>query len=343
MQIELPHPPRKILIIKPSALGDVVHTLPIFNLLRRKWPDAHISWLIGTQFASLLHEHPQLDELVTFDRRRFGRGWYDPRAAIGLMRFLKNLSKKNFDLVIDLQGLLRSGWLSLFTKAPVRVGFANARELAHLFYTHRVPVKSLEQHAIDRCLNVTEALGCGRGPIEFHFATDERDRAAVDEMTSGLGKFAVLLPGTNWVTKRWPPERFAALVQPLREKFGLRSVIAGGSDVAEIASQISADLNLVGKTTLRELVVLLERAELVIANDSGPMHIAAALKKPLVAMYGPTNPIRTGPYEKLDSVVRVDLPCSPCYSRKCSHISCMKFLEIEPVLTVAAEQLLSDV
>jgi len=339
MQIELPNSPAKILLIKPSALGDIVHTLPVLNLLRRKWPAAHISWLIGSAFASLIDRHPQVDEVITFDRKRFARGWYDPRAAFGLVQFLRNLGKQNFDLVIDLQGLLRSGSLAAFTDAPVRVGFANAREFAHLFYTHRVQIESDEQHAVDRYLTVTDALGCGRSPIEFNFVTDEKDRAHVDSLLQGIGKFAVLLPGTNWVTKRWPAEKFAAMVKPLRERFNLASVLAGGDDAAQIASKISADVNAVGKTSLRQLVALLDRAELVIANDSGPMHIAAALGKPLVSVFGPTNPIRTGPYQRLDSVVRVDISCSPCYSRRCSHISCMKFLEIEPVLIAAAEQM----
>jgi heptosyltransferase I len=337
--IELHNPPRKILIVKPSAIGDIVHTLPVLNLLRRKWPTAYISWLVGSAFADLLRGHPQLDEIIMFDRKRFGRVWYDPREAIRLGKFLRDLGTHQFDLVIDLQGLHRSGWMSFFTRAPIRVGFANAREWAHLFYTHRVEVPSIEQHAIERYLAVSDALGCGREPVEFHFVTDEKDRAHVDSLVSGVGKFAVLLPGTNWITKRWPVEKFAAMVKPLRERFNLASVVAGGPDEVELAKQISADVNVVGKTTLRELVALLERAELVIANDSGPMHIAAALGKPLVSVFGPTNAVRTGPWGRMQSVISVDIPCRPCYSRKCSHISCMKFLEIEPVLKLAGEQL----
>jgi lipopolysaccharide heptosyltransferase I len=340
--IELPNPPQRILLIKPSALGDIVHTLPVLNLLRRRWPAARISWLIGSAFADLVRGHPQLDELITFDRKRFARGWHSPRAVVELITFLRSLGKQQFDLVIDLQGLLRSGTLTALTRAPVRVGFSNARELAHLFYTHHVPVHTMEQHAIERYLNVTEALGCGRGPVEFHFHSNEHDRARVGGLLDGIDRFAVLLPGTNWMTKRWPAENFAALVRPLREQFGMTTVIAGGPDVAEIASRIDGAVNLVGKTNLRELVVLLERASLVIANDSGPMHIAAALGKPLVTMFGPTNPIRTGPYQRLDSVVRVDIPCSPCYSRKCSHVSCMRWIGVEHVIGRATSQMTND-
>jgi len=149
---------------------------------------------------------------------------------------------------------------------------------------------------------------------------------------------AVLLPGTNWVTKRWPAESFAALRQPLRDRFELETVVAGGAYEKTVAPLIGG-IDVTGQTTLRQLVALLERAELVIANDSGPMHIATALGRPLVTMFGPTNPIRTGPYGRLDSVVRVDIPCSPCYSKKCSHISCLNWLSVDAVLRMAEMQL----
>jgi lipopolysaccharide heptosyltransferase I len=339
-RIELPTPPQRILIIKPSALGDVVHTLPVLNLLRRRWPGAHIAWVVDGAFASLLEGHRQLDEVIRFDRRRFGRGWRDPGAAVGLFEFMSNLRRGAFDLVLDLQGLLRSGWMTMRTRAPVRVGFSNARELAHLFYTHRVPVDSPEQHAVDRYLNLCETIGCGREPIEFNFRVTDEDRRHVAQLAGDDRPYAVLLPGTNWPTKRWPVEYFAALVGPLRQRFGLESVVAGGSDVADIAAQIPRATNLVGQTSnLRQLVALLARADLVIANDSGPMHIAAALGRPLVTMFGPTNPLRTGPYGRLDSVVRLDIPCSPCYSRRCSHQSCLRWLHAGHVLAAAEEQL----
>ena len=339
-RVDLTTPPRRILIIKPSALGDVVHALPVLNLLRRRWPGSHIAWVVGGAFASLLEGHPQLDEVIRFERRRFGRGWRDPGAAVGLFQFMRNLRRGGFDLVLDLQGLLRSGWMTMRTRAPMRVGFADARELAHLFYTHRVAVHSQDRHAVDRYLKLCESIGCGRSPVEFTFHVTDEDRQHVTDLLGDERPYAVLLPGTNWPTKRWPVDYFAELVSPLRRQFGLEAVIAGGPDVAEIASQIPRAINLIGKTSnLRQLVALLERADLVIANDSGPMHIAAALNRPLVTMFGPTNPLRTGPYGRLDSVVRLDIACSPCYSRRCSHQSCLRWLHAEHVLAVAEQQL----
>ena len=331
-------PPRRILIIKPSAIGDVVHTLPVLNLLRRRWPAAHVSWLVTPACAGLVERHPQVDEVIRFERRELGRGWRSPRALLDLIRFTRSLGEAGFDLVVDLQGLFRSGWLAAATRSPVRVGPANAREGAWLFYTHRVPTGTPEQHAIERYLTVAQALGCERGPVEFVFAVDDADRAAVAAVVPP-GPYAVLMPGANWATKQWPAERFAGLVEPIQARFGLRCVVAGGPDVAGLGDKIPGAVNLAGRTNLRQLVALLERARLVVANDSGPMHIAAALGRPLVTPYGPTNPVRTGPYAREGSVIRLDIPCSPCYSRRCSHQSCLQWLTIDPVLELAEMQM----
>jgi heptosyltransferase-1 len=339
MTIALPSPPRRILIIKPSAIGDVVHTLPVLNLLRKQWPDAHIAWLVTPACAGLLDGHPMLDEVIRFERRKFATFWRSPTTAMGLFRFAKELRDHQFDLVIDLQGLFRSGWLAWQTRAPIRVGFSNARELAPLFYTHRIPVQTTEQHAIERYLSVAESLGCGRGPVEFPFAVTDADRIFVSQTLKIDEPYAVLLPGANWETKRWPVEHFAAMVKPLQERFGLRTVAAGGPGDRELAENIPGALNLAGSTTLAQLVALLERASVVIANDSGPMHIASALGRPLVTMYGPTSPIRTGPYQRLDSVVRLDIICSPCFARQCSHQSCLKWLTPDSVLREVESQL----
>src|SRR5262249_3277327 len=163
----------------------------------------------------------QLDEVILFDRRRFGRSWRSPRSFFKLSRFAVNLRKAEFDLVLDLQGLLRSGLFAWRTRAPFRVGFKNARELAPMFYTHRVETGQV-QHAVDRYLALAEAIGCGTSPVEFRFVTTDEDRAAVSAMLPSNEAYAVLLPGSNWRTKRWPVERFAGLIDPLRARFGFQ-------------------------------------------------------------------------------------------------------------------------
>jgi lipopolysaccharide heptosyltransferase I len=336
--IELPHAPKKILIIKPSALGDIVHTLPVLNLLKRRWPEAEISWLVGSSFAGLLEGHPQLQEVIRFDRHRFAKAWRNPRALIEMLSFGAGLRRRHFDVVIDLQGLFRSGLTAQLARSPIRVGFSNARELAWMFYTHRIPATA-DQHALDRNLMVAESLGCGRAPVEFVLPIDDADREYINAVLPARQGYAVLLPGTNWLTKRWPVEYFASLVGPLKQRYGFASVVAGGADAAELAKRIDGAIDLTRRTNLKQLVALLAGADLVVANDSGPMHIAAALGRPMVTMFGPTNPNRTGPWGREDSVVRVDIQCSPCYSRRCSHISCMKWLGGEAVLRIAHEQI----
>lgn len=336
--IDLATAPNRILIIKPSALGDIVHALPVLNLLKRRWPDAQVSWLIGSSFAGLLENHWQLHELIRFDRHRFAQAWWNPRALFELLAFIIGLRRRHFDLVIDLQGLLRTGLAAKLARSPIRVGFSNAREMAWMFYTHRVPAAE-DQHALDRNLMVAESIGCGREPVEFVLPVDDADREFVRAVLPDNQPYVVLLPGTNWLTKRWPVEYFAALVGPLKQRYNFTSVVAGGSDAAELAPRINGAVDLTNRTNLKQLVALLAGAELIIANDSGPMHIAAALGRPLVTMFGPTNPMRTGPWGRDDTVVRVDIQCSPCYSRKCSHISCMKWLGPEAVLRIAHEQI----
>jgi len=336
--VPISRPPERILIIKPSAIGDIVHALPVLNLIRRRWPAAHITWLVTPACAALVEGHPQIDEVMYFDRRGLGSAWRSPRAALELFGLNGDFRRRKFDLVVDLQGLFRSGWFLGQTRAPLRVGFANAREFGWLFYTHRI-LSSWEDHAVERYLCIAEALGLGKSPIEFHFAVDDDDRAQLAAKLPDPAPYAVLLPGANWDTKRWPAERFSALVRPLAERFGLRCIVAGGAGDGALAAQIVGAQNLAGKTNLRQLIALLEGAKLVVAADTGPMHIAAALGKPLVTMYGPTDPIRTGPFGRMDTVVRLDIPCSPCFSRKCSHQSCLQWLGIEPVLTLAEQQI----
>ena len=334
--------PGRILIIKPSALGDVVHGLPVLTRLREKWPSAKISWLVAPAFAGLLENHPLLDEVIHFDRHDYGIAWRSPAAMRRLWRFVRDLRHRQFDLVIDLQGLFRSGWLAKRTKAPMRVGFARTRELAWMFYTHRVPVDFTNDHAVTRNIAIATALGCKEGEVEFPLIGDTADEQHIQQWIPAGTRYAVVLPGTNWATKRWPIEHFAALVEPLQSRFNLKVITAGGPGDVDLANQIPGALNLAGKTTLKQLVALLKRADLVIANDSGPMHIGAALIRPLVALFGPTNPTRTGPYTREDTVLRLDINCSPCYSRTCSHQSCLRWLALQQVLKAAEQQLQSN-
>lgn len=333
--------PKRILLVKPSALGDIIHALPAAALLKRKWPGATLSWLVARPFAPLLETNPNVDETIYFDRDRGGSLAEHGGNARKLARRLR---EGTFDLVIDLQGLFRSGWLAWQTRAPVRVGFNYAREGAAFFYTHKVRTPPGERHAVERYLDVAEFLGCGRDSVGFHLQTTPDDEAAVETLLAPLNgePSAVLLPGTNWPTKRWPAEYFAELAVRLREEFSLPIVVAGGRDATDAARLIlksaPSALDVTTKTSVRELVALLRRAALVVCNDSGPMHLAAALGRPLVAPFGPTSPSRTGPWGRMEGVIRLDIVCSPCFERTCVHQSCLRGLSVDRVLEHCVRQ-----
>lgn len=319
--------PKRILLIKPSALGDVVHAMPVAHLLKRRFPRAHLAWLIAPAWSQIAERHPDVDSIIHFDRKITSDFKALDKSSHSLFSLIDTLRGSDFDLVVDLQGLLRSAFLGAMTGAATRIGFAYARELAWLGYTHRVQSRGKERHAVERYLDAVEELGCDRSPIRFDFGIDPDDRRYIDELIGPDTAPIVLLPGTNWKTKRWPVEHFDELAR----RFPSNVFVAGANDVVEIARKIRAT-SLVGKTTLMQLAELLRRAKLVITNDSGPMHIAAAVGAPLVSLFGPTNPVRTGPYSSNARIVRLNLACMPCYARRCSHHSCMDRLTVDDVM-----------
>jgi heptosyltransferase-1 len=327
----------RILIIKPSSLGDIVDALPVLAELRRAYPRAHIAWLTNTEYAGLLDGHPYLDEVIPFDRRRFGRLWRQPAIVADLARVVAFVRGHEFDLVLDLQGLLRSALLSWVSGARVRVGFADARELAPLFYTHRVRCPPGVRHAVDRNLSVVRTLGIAPGPAHFELGLRPEEREAARRMLAAaagrpLAHFCALLPGARWESKRWPARRWAELIGLLQQE-GHECVLLGAPEDRAIGHQIqrecaAAVVSLVGCTTLRQLAALLDLAQCVICQDSGPMHIAAALGRPVLALFGPTSAMRTGPYGPLARVVSRPIECAPCYRRICplKHQACLKEL-----------------
>lgn len=350
----------RILIIKPSSPGDIIHALPVLRRLRSRYPRAHIAWLVATAFVNLLDADPSLDEVIPFDRKRYGRLGRSASATIDFVRFVRDLRSCRFDLVVDLQGLIRSGLISWFSGAGVRIGFRGAREGAWIFYNHRVNRLPADMHAADKLLTLGGVLGLPEDGPDFRVALTSADRMEADQLLAEAGiesggPFAVLVPGTRWETKRWPAARYGELARVLYERHNLRSVLVGSSSeaedgrIAEDASRKSASVHssadheaadaaaqsLCGRTTFRQLAAIIERAAVVVTADSAPMHIAAAHGRPLVAMFGPTNPLRTGPHGRLEEVVRLSLACSPCYLRtlsQCPHgQKCLQDLTVEMV------------
>jgi len=335
---------RRVLLIKPSSLGDIVHALPVLAALRETWPTVHIAWLCGRSLAPLLERLSLLDEVIPFDRARYGRMWRSLPAFLDFWRFAGELRRRRFDLVIDLQGLIRSGLLAFLSGAPRRVGFADARELAWLFYTQRVPCPPTARHAVEKNLYLGRFLGLAAGPPRFPLGLTADEVAAARELLAlaagrPMEAFIAVIPGARWESKRWPAERLAQLIDAMHSEGMPPCVLLGSPEERRSTDRIlaacrSRPLDLVGRTSLRELPALLSLAKLVVCHDSGPMHLAAALNRPLVAIFGPTSPQRTGPYSPLARVVTNPVPCAPCFARRCplGHHDCMQKLEIAAVL-----------
>jgi len=303
---------KNILIIKPSALGDIVLALPALSALHRNFPRAKISWLVRPEFAALLENHPHLDQTIIFDRRYFSKAWYQPSAFRGFVTLVRQLRSSRFDAVLDLQGLFRTAFLARLTGCPNRFGMANARELAPVFYTHKVLQTPECIHLVDYYLKIVGQMGASDLRVEFILphnpaAGDTVKRLLIQHNVRPDG-YVVFVPASTDKDKCWPVERFAAIADRISSEFDLSIVACGtateGRVVEELRSLTKTPIvNLAGKTTLSELVALLRAAGLVISNDTGPGHIAAALGTPLVMLFSWSNPARIAPYGRTECMV----------------------------------------
>jgi heptosyltransferase-1 len=341
--IQLRKPPRRIALIKPSALGDIAHSLPVLSALRKRFPDTHISWVVNRGYAPILEGHPDLNAIIPFDRGALRKGWIT--GSVAFSRFLRQLHSQQFDMVIDLQGLLRTGLMTLATGADVRIGLTSAREGAPLCYTHRVDDCIGVTHAIDRYWRVIEALG-GAPPVKaFKVPVQAEAREWAGEyMRSYPRPWLAVGVGSRWLTKRWPPEYFAALVRQAQERFGGTAIFVGTAEEANLAEHAvsltpGSTLQLAGKTTLPQLVALLSEVDAMIANDTGPLHLAVALGRPVVAPYTCTLIDKTGPYGQGNRAVQTSIWCRGSYLKTCPRMECMAELTPER-LWPALEQIL---
>ncbi|HZR05926.1 MAG TPA: lipopolysaccharide heptosyltransferase II [Candidatus Udaeobacter sp.] len=350
----------RILLIKPSALGDVVHTLPVLVKLRARYPRARIDWLITPENAELVRHHPALSNVILFARRDFSKRGHRWRAFRSFFDLLKQIRLAKYDLVIDMHGQVRSAFFALISGARVRIGFERpikrtltisaehdlknvpshgwrgAREGSWIAYTHHIAIPTLDVHAIDRYLWVGKLLGFDDNPPDLTIHLSSETVRNVERLLKEKGvdtsqPLVVLVPGTIWETKHWTIEGFAGVARHfLRDGFAV--ALAGTKRdqprCREIAAAAPGACDLSGQTTPADLAALIRRAEVAVTNDSGSMHVAASLGKPMVSVFGPTNPVHIGPYERPESVVRVDLPCSPCNYRRLSQCpfghACMK-------------------
>ncbi len=347
-------PPKNVLVVRLSALGDVLFALPALRRLREALPEARLTFLVEDRCADILEGHPDVDEIVVFRRKRIAR--LDFLEAVRLVRSLRT---RRFDAALDLQGNLKSGVLTRLSGARVRVGFAPpaSKEGNRFFSNRRVTIPPGLRWRPEKDLSLLRGLGIEPGPVRAcppRFGPDEDAfaAAAVAAIPGVEGPLVVLHPGTSGfgAFKRWPPERFAALAGALAARAGARVLVTHGPGERPLADAVAAAAPkgsaAVSPETrsLRALAAILSRADLVVAADTGPLHVAAALGRPVIALFGPKDPEIYRPLGERTLVARrTDVACSPCRLRYCPRPDCMETLAPDDVIPLALDLLRAGV
>jgi len=289
-------PPRRVLIIRPSALGDVCRTVPVLVSLKTAYPDASIDWVVQDSFVDAVSAHPCLSRAVAFPRHA---------SLVSVLRWIGGLRSNRYDMVIDCQGLARSGLFAWCTRAPIRIGDRDARELAWLGYNRRVRTDP-ERHTVDRMLALLSAVPAEAVlDMRLYVPPEATWEPAVPE-----GTYAVIAPTSRWPGKRWPEERFARVAEALLERVE-RVVLVGTTEerdqcpaLIRLAGQEARIVDRIGGTSVRGLMALVKRAAIVIANDSAALHMAVGFDRPMVGLYGPTDVKLVGPYGRERDVIQ---------------------------------------
>jgi len=317
----------RLLIVKLSSLGDLFHALPAVHDLKLGLK-AEVHWLVQAEYVDLIQCFTDVDRVLTFRRHAFFRT---------LRPFLRELRAERYDMVIDLQGLFKSAMSTRLARGKRRIGPSYRREGANLFYSEVAGKADRTRHAVDQACDVVGFLGLERLTPAFPVAFPRTD------IGDGRGKVA-LLPRSRWHSKNWPVGNFAELARRLSA--GAAVYLLGGKDDAAACKAIAdrvdgACTNLAGKTSLVETGSVLQEMDLLISNDSGPVHMAAALGTPTLALFGPTDPARTGPYGEGHRVVRDSHDCQPCFSRRCrtAGMPCIERITVDRVEAAAREML----
>jgi lipopolysaccharide heptosyltransferase I len=330
------------LIIKPSALGDIVHTLPFLHALHQRFPNSEIHWVVARGLHHFLEGHPMISKLWVMDKDEWKKLPRLHRSVPEMVRFGRALAAEDFDVSIDLSGLLRSGLITWAAGAREKLGFSDSDEGSPFFYNRKIPGGD-NIHAIDRYLKLAVLMGCDISRVEHPMPPFPDE--VVPIFFSLPENYCIIAPSAGKEANRWPADRFGELAARLPVK----SIVISGRADAPIAKEVvgasrGKAISMAGRTGLKELVALISRARFFISNDTGPMHIAAALGIPVFALFGPANPVRTGPYGTIHTVIRKDLDCSPCYRQKtCENWRCMEELSVSRVLETILSSIASVV
>jgi heptosyltransferase-2 len=330
---------KKILVRSTNWIGDAVMTTPALEAIRTTFPRAEIVVVANPMVAQLFTPHPWCDRVIVYDRKSEHKG------LAGLWRFAGHLKEQHFDLAILLQKAFEAALLIFLAGVPERIGFST--DGRGFLLTRRTPLTAelRRQHHSRHYLQMLQQFGITGGSGDLLLEVSHVEQKWAKERL-GSGSFFAINPGAAYGSaKRWIPERFAEVGDSLARQYGVKIVLTGGPGEMEIGRDIESfmlekPLNLIGRTSVRQMMAVINRCRLMVTNDSGPMHVAAALGVPIVAIFGPTDHTTTYPWAKQYRIVRKDLECAPCLKRQCpTDHRCMKEITTEDVLR-AARQLL---
>ncbi|MCD5391064.1 lipopolysaccharide heptosyltransferase II [candidate division NPL-UPA2 bacterium] len=331
--------PQRILIVKLGSIGDVVHTLPTLNALREKFPGMHIAWLVEPKAKDILTGHPALDEVIVFERTRSAT-----KTIASFFKVIRKLRRNRYDAVLELQGSLKGALLAWLSGSPVRLGFKAGSSRVEWVSTIFSNVKVTEgsaSHILERNLNFAKRLGAGNDEICFNINIGEQESKYIESFLKSNGiegkRIIILHPGVTWSTKRWPSERYSELADRIKSDFEDVDVVLtygpGEKLLVKEVCRLSKSSPIIScPTTLGQLIALLAKCQTMVSSDTGPLHIAAALGKRVIGLYGPIDSTRNGPYGDGNFVVKKDLACLPCWRKKCKSLSCMKGIAVSEVL-----------
>jgi ADP-heptose:LPS heptosyltransferase len=321
----------RVLIVLPGALGDVVRGLPLLGRLRHGWPTAHLGWAVESPSAPILDAHPWLDAVHVLQRRS---------GTARFLAFLKTVRREQYDLALDLGRGIKSASILRASGAPRRLGLdrRDGREGSWLMATERLPPQGVETPKLVQFLAFADRLGLPAAPVEFGLAPRAAERQAADALLAGLGsRLVVASLGSSCPSRRWWPEATAAVLDAVATRHGTSAVLTGTPADAEFAAAVTAAMrtpvrDLVGRTSLRELLAILARAAAVFGPDSGALHVAAALGVRVVSLWGATSAQRSTPWGQAGGVVEGRAACAPCFLASCPiGRVCMQSIEAATV------------
>ena len=338
--------PSGILLVRLSAMGDVIHVLPAYNLLRRRFPQARIDWLIEDRFAPLIRDYPGLNGLIRVPR---GKG---ERCVTQYPQVLRELRRNRYDVTIDFQGLTKSAVWGFLAGIPVRVGYGDkdGREISKIFYSRKVIPSLTKTHVIERNLALAQFVAGESHSVAPEFPVDRQAAEKAEDFwrKSDLTGAPVvgLSPGAGWRTKTWPAERFGELARWFKTK-GWQCLVLWGpgeESLAKEVQKVDPGVVVAPPTDLKDLAELIRRTSLFVAGDTGPLHLAAFLGIPCIGLYGASDPQRNGPYGVPARVITVDCAEAPCWKTRCPKEDslCLSALSVDRVIR-ETEVLLAEI